>query len=99
MCLCVYISECLSIMHPRIRVSVFLTTCLHVCVCVWLSLCLCVDGFVVCVNMKKREETRESRRVPNWRHCSMLPLCQNMIMYGVATISRLLKIIGLFCRV
>ena len=65
-----------------------------VCACVCACVCVCVwerDG----ESDRERESKRKRERVTH----SIYIHVSRMGCYGVATISRLLKIVGLFCRI
>ena len=73
--------------------------CVGVCASVWV--CVRVCGRVdLCVCGRGRE-TETERRVEREREkvCLNVYNCVFVHAYGVATISRLFKIIGLFCRI
>jgi len=61
--------------------------CVCVCMCVYVCVCVCV---CVCVML--------SVSVPGGVLCVRETEHLSICVYGVATISRLLKIRGLFCR-
>jgi len=68
-------------------VCVCVYVCVHVCVsvCECMCMCMCVRVCVcVCLCVYVREKVLE---------------CEAQFSYGVASSSRLLKIIGLFCRI
>ena len=88
MCLCVCVYACPTLTTSTRLISVWLTgnvfiSPLALCVCVCVCACICV---CVCVCMSHFDYLYKT---------SSLGL---LIMYGVDTISRLLKIIGLFCE-
>jgi len=83
MCVCVFVCECVCL-------------CVYVCVCA----CVCVCVYA-CACVHKNDS---GNHFPP-RHAYVLgtvPLHRvrpTRLRYGVATISRLLKIVGLFCRI
>jgi len=81
---CVCVCVCVCVLYVRICVYMRVCVCVNVCVCV----CVCVS---VCVRECVERYT-----------CKQVTLKQknahSQSTYGVAATSRLLKIIGLFCK-
>jgi len=108
---CVYMSVCVCVC---VCVCVYMSVCLCVCVCVcvYMSVCLCVCVSVcpcVCVRVSVSKHQSVSEDVSDCntggfrlQHRGSLhikhPWCRSAC-YGVATMSRRLKITGLFCRI
>ena len=87
-CMCV---SCVCAWSVCVCVCADQCVCVCVCVCVCACVCVCVCVFVcvcarVCVRVRANSISTQKRP-------TCYPPC-----YGVATISRLLKIIGLFCK-
>jgi len=78
-------------------VSLCMCVCVCVCVCVCLCLCVC-EAAVCCSNTSNHTDTDTRAHTHTHTHTHtqthMLYTCR----YGVASISTLLKIIGLFCK-
>jgi len=71
-------------------VCVCVSVCVCVCVCMCMCVCVCVSVHCYRPHMFKRRRWGSNRRKGSFEPTSTC--------YGVATISRLLKIIGLFRR-
>jgi len=68
-----------------ININIYICTCVCVCVCVCVRVCVCV-----CTQVTNRVySTEEVVNIFSVRHACA---------YGVATVSSIDKIIGLFCR-
>jgi len=92
-CVCVWVCVCACVsVCACVRVCVYVCVYVCVCVCVCACVCVCVCVFVfVCVRAS-RTDLHTLLRVDMLRRS-----CEGHI-YGVATISRLLQIIGLFYK-
>jgi len=86
---CERASECV---WERVRQS----TVVRVCRCVYMCVCVCV-----CKSERLEASHELIPQVRCWRVCVRVwgRVCVWESGYGVATISRLLKMIGLFCRI
>jgi len=77
--------------------------CVCVCVCVTGNMCVCVSqGMCVCTHISGDVWARRNTLGCTGVCCRYVYrgvcVCVILCVYGVATISRLLKIIGLFCK-
>jgi len=83
-CVRVFVCVCVCVCVSIVEeeVDVLIQVCSSVCVCVCMCMCMCVCVCVVRIF---------------WGSLALSGL-NLRVRYGVATISRLLKIIGLFCK-
>jgi len=90
-CVCVRVRVCAHVC-ARVCMCVRVCECASVYVCVYVRVFLCTN-IRVCACVFSREREREAAFARSyWR------VCGDESIYAVATISWLLKIIGLFCK-
>ena len=100
-CLCVFVSVCLCVC-VSVCLCVFVSLCLcvrlSVCLCVCVSVCVCTTSCVSAVpavGLLQKLHSQSSNHLMSMV-CVRVYVC--VYQYGVASIRRLLKITGLFCK-
>jgi len=102
-CLLLTCAQNRYILYFRLFMFVCVCVCVRVCVCV----CACVNASIHTYAHTSHTHTHTRARAHTHTHLSThcvyllmrVLVCMNVCVYGVATISRLLKIIGFFCRI